>query len=809
MIYPQNFEQKIGFDQIKELLKSYCISDMGVQFVEKIRFTSHYDVVNRLLDQAHEFMEILSLGKAFPGQDYFDLRDELSRIKTPGSHIDPEALFDLKSSLRTIQEILSYFDQAEPGKYTELKKLTEQFEFPGEILREAEKIMDDKGRIKDKASTSLSEIRASITQKQRQVNRETKKAFDRAQKAGFIPENAEITIRNGRQVIPLKAAEKRSIGGFMHDESATGQTVFIEPSASFEANNQIRELENDEKREIIKILILFSDKLRPHIANLLNAYRFLGMIDFIRAKALLALRIHAQRPVVSNEPVLKLIKAVHPLLYLAHQAQNKEVVPLDLSLDAGNRILIISGPNAGGKSVCLKTIGLLQYMLQCGLPVPASPNSEFRLFARLFIDIGDEQSLENDLSTYSSHLLNMKYFLQHANSDTLLLIDEFGTGTEPQLGASIAEATLEQINRKQAYGIITTHYSNLKLAAEKLEGIQNGAMLFDSKQMRPLYLLKTGKPGSSYAFEIAKKIGFPAQVLQQAKKKSGGKHVRFDQHLLQLETDKLELDKKQKQLRSADETLSELVEKYTNLVGDLNKSKKQIIEEARQKAMDIIADSNKAIERTIREIKEAQADKEKTKAVRKELEEKKKELAVSDNKKKKDQPTAKKTAKPEKKPADGSVKAAKIEEGDYVRVKDTDIIGEVIMMEDDEVLININDVKLRISLAKIAKADKPDPQIKRSRAAGVISEINKRATLFELSIDLRGERPEEAIHLLQKYLDEAILLSIKEVNVLHGKGYGILREHIRTYLNSRDEVHHFEDAPLHLGGTGITRVYFK
>ncbi|RLD89331.1 MAG: endonuclease MutS2 [Bacteroidetes bacterium] len=803
MIYPQNFEQKIGFDQIKELLKSYCISDMGIQFVEKIRFTSRYDVVNRLLDQTSEFMEILSVGKPFPGQDYFDLREELSRIKTPGSYIAPEALFDLKSSLRIIQEILSYFHHTEPEKYTELKKLTEQFEFPGNILVEAEKIMDDKGRIKDNASSRLSEIRASIKQKLRQVNRETKKAFDHAQKAGLIPENAEITIRNGRQVIPLKASEKRSIGGFIHDESATGQTVFVEPSASFEANNQIRELENDEKREIIKILTLFSDKLRPHIDNLTNAYRFLGMIDFIRAKALLAMRINAQCPVVADEPVLTIIQAVHPLLYLAHQVQNKEVVPLDLSLDARNRILIISGPNAGGKSVCLKTIGLLQYMLQCGLPVPASPNSEFRLFARLFIDIGDEQSLENDLSTYSSHLLNMKFFLQHANRDTLLLIDEFGTGTEPQLGASIAEATLEQINRKQAYGIITTHYSNLKLAAEKLEGIQNGAMLFDSKQMRPLYLLKTGKPGSSYAFEIAKKIGFPAQVLQQAKKKSGGKHVRFDQHLLQLETDKLELDKKQKQLQSADETLSELVEKYTSLVSDLNKSKKQIIREAQQKAMDIIADSNKAIERTIREIKEAHADKEKTKAVRKELQNKKKELEVVATEKKA------KTASG-KKPAEKITESkTDINEGDYVSVKDTDIIGELIMVEGDEALINVNDVKLRISLDKIEKADKPARQERRARSTGVISEINKRATRFELSIDLRGERPDEAIHLLQKYLDEAILLSIKEVSVLHGKGYGVLREHIRDYLSNRDEIQHFEDAPLHLGGAGITRVYFK
>ena len=801
MIYPQNFEQKVGFDQIRELLKSYCISDMGRRFVDKIRFTSRHEVISRLLSQAQEFMEILTLGKAFPSQDYFDLRDELEHIKIPGSFIEQEALFDLKTSLGTIRDILAYFTKSEPGKYTELKNLTVQFEFPEEILFQAERIIDDKGQIKDNASEKLSEIRKEIAQKQRQAERETKRAFEQAQKTGLIPENAEITIRNSRMVIPLKASEKRSIGGFIHDESATGQTVFVEPSASFEANNQIRELENDEKREMIKILTLFSDKLRPFIPDLMNAYRFLGIIDLTRAKALLSLHLNAQRPVVTEEPVLKLTQAVHPLLYLTHKAQNKDVVPLDLTLDAANRILIISGPNAGGKSVCLKTVGLLQYMIQCGLPIPASPNSEFRLFSRLFIDIGDEQSLENDLSTYSSHLLNMKFFLKNANSDTLLLIDEFGTGTEPQLGASIAEATLEQLNEKKAYGIITTHYSNLKLAAERLDGVGNGAMLFDTKQIKPLYILKTGKPGSSYAFEIAKKIGFPARVLQRARKKSGGKHVRFDEQLLQLGTDKLELDKKQKQLESADETLSTLVEKYTNLVDDLNKSKKQLLEEAKQKAHDIIAESNKAIEKTIREIKEAQADREKTKTVRKELEKKKQKLEKAT-------PEKKQTRKYKRKEKITETGHEKIKVGDYVSVRDTDIVGELLLIEGNEVLINMNDVKLRISMDKIEKTDRQAPA-RRKRATGVSSEINKRAERFELNLDLRGERPEEALHKLEKYLDEALLLSIKEVSILHGKGYGVLREYIRDYLSKRDEIQHYEDAPLHLGGAGITRVYFK
>ncbi len=795
MIYPNNFEQKIGFDQIRELLKDLCISDMGVQFVDKIRFISKPDLIKKLLNQVNEFVEILTIGTTFPGHDYFDLRDELQRVKTPGSYIELEALFDLKTSLRTIQDILFYFKNSEANKYTELKKLTEQIEFPSELLAKAENIVDDKGEVRDNASARLAEIRKEIQQKQRKVNRETKKAFEQALKAGYIPENAEVTIRNGRQVIPLKAAEKRSIGGFIHDESSTGQTVFVEPAGSFEANNEIRELENEERREIIKILTNFTNTLRPFIEELLAAYRFLGVIDSIRAKALLSIKINAHKPVITKDQSMNFIEAVHPLLYLSHKSQKKDIVPLNISLDITNRILIISGPNAGGKSVCLKTVGLLQYMMQCGLLVPASPNSEFTIFSRLFIDIGDEQSLENDLSTYSSHLLNMKFFIKNATHETLFLIDEFGTGTEPQLGASIAEATLEQLNKKKAFGVITTHYSNLKLAAERLEGLQNGAMLFDTEKMQPLFILKIGKPGSSFAFEIAKKIGFPSFVLQNAKKKSGGKHVRFDQQLQQLETDKLAIDKKQKQLDSADETLSELVEKYTNLLQDLSKTKKQIIEDAKKEASSIIENSNKAIEKTIRDIKEAQANKETTKSIRKNLEEKKLQL---------------KNEIIEVKTEESVELDTKIRVGDYVSIADTDITGELITIEDDEALINVNDIKLRISLDKLEKSSrKPGHKTKRSGSASIINEINQKAALFELSIDLRGKRSEEAIYLLQKYIDEALLLSMKEVSILHGKGFGILRENIREYLQSLDEIKHFEDAPLNLGGTGITRVYFK
>ena len=446
MIYPNNFEQKVGFDQIRQLIENSCISPMGKSFVEKIRFSPKLDVIEKLLAQTNEFIIILSMGEHFPTTDYFDLRPELSRLKTPGSFIEQEALFDLKASLSTVNGIISFFKNSDEELYIELKKIAESVYVPYDILSQAEIIIDDKGEIRDKASENLSEIRNRLSSKSRQVLKETKKAFDQAKKSGWVPDNAEMTIRNGRSVIPVRASDKRQMGGFIHDESSTGQTVFVEPAGSFELSNQIRELQNEERREIIKILIDFTDYLRPYIQELVAAYRFLGMMDFIRAKAVLSIKIKANIPVLSTDKKILFKTAVHPLLWLSHSKQNKEVIPLEMELNENNRILLISGPNAGGKSVCLKTTGLLQYMLQCGIPISLSPNSEVRIFQNIFIDIGDEQSLENDLSTYSSHLLNMKYFLRNANEDTLFLIDEFGTGTEPQLGGAIAEATLEQLN---------------------------------------------------------------------------------------------------------------------------------------------------------------------------------------------------------------------------------------------------------------------------------------------------------------------------------------------------------------------------
>ena len=730
----------------------------------------------------------------------------MSQLTTPGSYIEHEILFDLKTSLRTIGEILNYFQNTENDDYPELKNLVNQVDFPAHLLPETERIIDDKGRIKDNASDNLITIRKSIASKERQVHRETKKAFEQAKKSGFVPDNSEVTIRNGRSVIPLNVADKRSIGGIVHDESSTGQTVFVEAPRAFEINNELKELESEERREIIKILLNFTDKLRPSIPELFDAYRFLGLIDFIRAKALFSMKTKASQPTISTDSNIEIKEAKHPLLYLTLQDQQKEVVPLDLTLSADNRVLIISGPNAGGKSVCLKTVGLIQFMLQCGLLVCASPDSIFRIFKNVFIDIGDEQSIENDLSTYSSHLLNMKYFIRHANNDSLVLIDEFGTGTEPQLGGSIAEATLESLNKNNTYGVITTHYTNIKLAAERLPGLINGAMLFDSKEMQPLYRLQIGKPGSSFAFEIAKKIGFPSNVLNKAKQKSGGKHVRFDQQLQQLEIDKIKLQKQQQKADSSDANLNKMIDEYSELISELEKSKKEIMKDAKEQALKIIEASNKAVEKTIRDIKEAGAEKGKTKEIREELKKKKEEIAENEESRIKTKKRKRKVVTP---PAKKPIPSGPIVVGDFVKIVNSKTIGEVISINGHDIEINVNELMLKTTLSKVEKTMAPKQVPTKRRAYNsIVNDINQKAANFQLNLDLRGQRADEAMSTLQKYIDEAILLNVREVSILHGKGYGILREIIREYLHSVDEITKFGDAPIEMGGAGITRIYF-
>jgi len=810
VIFPDNFENKIGFDQIRQMLNELCVSEMGSGHVDKVQFITSFEVLKLRLGQTEEFRQILMFGKAFPAQNYFNLIPELQRIQLPGTFLLQENLFDLKTSLQSVFDVITFLRQLEAGKFPLLITLVRDVEVEKIIIREADRIIDDRGAIKDAASENLLKIRKGLIKLSGEVDRAIRKILIQARQSGWVNPNDDVTIRNGRLVIPVPATHKRKIRGFIQDESSTGQTVFIEPAESLEANNEIRELENAEKREINKILTEFTVFLRPHAGTIIEAYQFLGLVDFIRAKAELALRLEAGFPILNDFPVIEWWDARHPLLFLAHQKQKKEIVPLGIKINMDNRILIISGPNAGGKSVCLKTVGLLQYMLQCGLLVPMRETSEAGIFKDIFIDIGDEQSIENDLSTYTSHLRNMKQFALKAGKKSLVLIDEFGTGTEPRMGGAIAEAVLEHLNQKQCFGVITTHYTNLKILADKTPGLINGAMLFDTRRMQPLFSLQTGNPGSSFAFEMAKKTGLPWYILRNAEKKVGKTEVKFDKQLQQLEVEKREVTDKQKELSELEKRLGVLTNKYENLKTEIETNKARIIKDARKEAQQIVDNSNKLIENTIREIREAQADKEKTKALRKKLNEQKIDNQGQSGIAPKKIPTAK-TFKPLREKATTDSKTILV--GNRVRIPPQSTVGEVVELTGKEALVSFGSVIMKVPMKKLINVGEEEYHEKilfRKKSYGnIINELNDKMANFKLSLDLRGQRAEEASAALQHYIDEALLLSIKEVKILHGKGNGILREVIRDQLRLIPEVKRFGDEKIEMGGTGITVVLLK
>jgi len=802
MIFPSNFEDKIGFSRIRELLLKECLSPLGIGHVNRMRFNNQPLLVRKLIAQLDEFKRILLEKSAFPQQDYIDMKAELIRIRTEGTYIEQEKLKDLFVSLSTIEEALEYIHKLDEEEFPNLIELSKDiFLIPG-LLDRIMQIIDEKGEIKDNASEKLKQIRSDIRKHQADINKRIREKLQTSKQKGWIKDDADITIRNGRTVIPFPASNKRKIKGFVHDESASGQTVYIEPAEIFETNNTIRILEGEERREIINILKNFTDFIRPEVEPLLQAYKWLGTIDFIRAKAKFSIKINAIAPTIKSYPHIYWEEATHPLLMLSLKAQKKPIVPLNIHLDTKKRILIISGPNAGGKSICLKTVGLLQYMLQCGLLIPLRENSQCGIFQRLFIDIGDEQSLDNDLSTYSSHLLNIKYFINGCNSRSLFLIDEFGTGTDPQLGGAIAEAALEKLNEKKGFGLVTTHYSNLKLLAGRLKGVFNGAMLFDNKNMQPLFQLKTGKPGSSYAFEIAKKIGLPEDVLENAAKKTGRTQLDFDTQLVELEAEKKQLQKKKTELQIADGFLAEMVDKYEKLQEDLQKRKNEIIQEAKLEALELLENSNKLIENTIKDIRESQAEKEKTKKLRQKLISSKKVLEASANKK---EEKPKKIKDKEEKPFQPPSRPLK--PGDWVKINQQSL-GEIIEIRNNEAIVASDNLKLRIDLKKLKHAQAPSK--KRAPQTRLLNEdYNEKVSRFSLSLDLRGYRAEEALDALKKYLDEASLLSIAEVTIIHGKGDGILREVVRDHLKNTPIVSSYRDERLELGGHGVSVVSLK
>lgn len=819
MVFPDSFENKIGFDRIREMISENCLCNLGREHAESMRFESILGKVVHELELTEDMRMILVFEEAFPQDNYIDSTPCFEKIRIEGTYAETEDLHNLSKSIQTIRALERFFtDKEHKEKYSTIcSEFTGLNYFPY-IGKQLDDILDKHGKIKDNASTGLKHIRNEIKHKQSSVTRRIQTILRTAQKEGLVESDAEVTLRGGRPVIPVHAGDKRKLGGIVHDESASGKTVFIEPGAVVELNNELRELEYAERREIIKILTQFANAIRPDIDILIDTYKLLGKIDFLRAKARISMKINGIKPIVQEKTGFQWKNAVHPLLFLSHKAENKEVVPLNIYLNSKDRILLISGPNAGGKSVCLKTVGLLQYMIQCGVLVPMSENSEVCLFNNLFIDIGDEQSLENDLSTYSSHLLNMKFFAKSADSRTLVLIDEFGTGTEPTLGAAIAEAILEELNSKKTFGVITTHYSNLKHIASETQGLMNGAMLFDTQKIQPQFILSIGKPGSSFAIDIARKIGLPESILNAASEKIGQDHVNFEKHLREIIRDKKYWEDKRSKIRKVEKILDGLYDKYSIELEGLQKEKKKILTQAQNEAKDILKDANKKIERTIREIKESNAQKEKTRQARNELKDyqtqissennpdsldaKMKELKDAGNRLAKSSPELKEASinKRSKK----ETKKASVSKGDFVRIKDMDTVGEVLEVNEKSLLVAFGNMITTIEHSKIESTDsKAKAKVKSKTQSGTYDE---RRLNFKSEIDVRGMRGDEAIVKVQDFIDDALVIAVSQVRILHGKGNGILRQMIREYLSSNPIIKSLKDEHPDRGGAGLTVV---
>ena len=829
MIYPQNFEQKIGFDQIRQLLKDKCLSTLGEERVNEMNFSDHFEEVDELLNQVAEFVRIIQEEDNFPDQFFFDVRPSLKRIRIEGMYMDEQELFDLRRSLETIRDIIRFLQRNDEEEsdcpYPSLKKLAGDITVFPQLITKIDGILNKYGKIKDNASTELSRIRRELANTMGSISRSLNSILRNAQSEGYVDKDVAPTMRDGRLVIPVAPGLKRKIKGIVHDESASGKTVFIEPAEVVEANNRIRELEGDERREIIRILTEFSNTLRPSIPEILQSYEFLAEIDFIRAKSHFAIQTNSIKPSLENEQLLDWTMAVHPLLQLSLAKHGKKVVPLDIELNLKRRILIISGPNAGGKSVCLKTVGLLQYMLQCDMLVPMHERSHVGLFGSIFIDIGDEQSIEDDLSTYSSHLTNMKIMMKNCNERSLILIDEFGGGTEPQIGGAIAEAVLKRFNIKGTFGVITTHYQNLKHFAEDHEGVVNGAMLYDRHLMQALFQLQIGNPGSSFAVEIARKIGLPEDVIADASEIVGSEYINADKYLQDIVRDKRYWEGKRQTIRQREKHMEETIARYQAEMEELQKSRKEIIRQAKEEAERLLQESNARIENTIRTIKEAQAEKEKTRLVRQELADfresidnltskeqedkiarKMEKLKEKQNRKKekkqngtKEQPTVQQTPK-----------ATPITEGCPVRIKGQSSVGEVLEINGKNAVVAFGSIKTTVKTERLERSNAV-PQKQESAKSSFVSNqtqdsMYEKKLNFKQDIDVRGMRGDEALQAVTYFVDDAILVGMSRVRILHGTGTGILRTLIRQYLQTIPGVRHFADEHIQLGGAGITVV---
>ena len=840
--YPKNFETKIGFDEVRHLLRERCLSTLGKERVNELRPSTDATVINRWLREVHEFRMVQESVDEFPLHYFFDVRESVSRIRLEGTHLDENEIFDLRRSLQTISDIVRYLNRTKGGEtptdgeeadYLDptLQMLTRNVSTFPSILHEIDLILDKYGKIRDNASPELLRLRRELAKAEGSVSRALNAILRTAQGEGLVDKDAAPTIRDGRLVIPVSPSMKRKIRGIVHDESATGKTVFVEPAEVVEANNHIRELESEERREIIRILTAFSAKLRPHVTDVLHSYQILASIDLIRAKAELARLINGFEPVVQPKPYIDWIRATHPLLQLSLARQNKKAVPLDIMLTLEKRLLIISGPNAGGKSVCLKTVGLLQYMLQCGLSIPVGDRSRTGVFRHIMIDIGDEQSIENDLSTYSSHLLNMKNMMRQADATTLLLIDEFGSGTEPLIGGAIAEAVLKQLWLRKAWGIITTHYQNLKHFAENHEGVVNGAMLYDRHEMQALFQLQIGQPGSSFAIEIARKTGLPEDVIRDASDIVGSEYIQSDKYLQDIIRDKRYWETKRQVVHQREKELEQTITHYEEEIKKLKDDRRNIITKAKQEAEELLGESNRRIENTIREIREKQAEKEETRRIRESLADFKKEVLEIDplsaddlvskkirqiqerqerREKRKQEKAKKKSAaaqaqKPEVKPSEPDVLAV----GDNVRIKGLTTVGQIERINGKMATVVFGDMRTTMRAERLERAEKPEQSPTSSYrliSRQTREAIDERKLNFKQDLDVRGMRGDEAINAVMYFIDDAMLVGMSRVRILHGTGSGILRQLIREYLGTVPDVKSFRDEHVQFGGAGITVV---
>ncbi len=790
MLYPENCEERLGFNEVRQLVRDYCLSTMGQNLVDKMQVMTKYDQIDKFLRQTKEFKSILENQEPLQISTFFDIKVLADKIKVEGSYLVEEELFKIYTSLQTVFSVIRFFDERKEV-YPSLEALFEHLPIERNILKKIETVLDAKGKIKSNASTTLLEISMAISKGEQEVRKKMDSIYKSAVASNWVADGS-LTIRDGRMCIPILAENKRKIKGFIHDESASGQTVYLEPEEVFTLNNKLRDLEFDKRREIIRILIATTTELRPYIPILLSYHGFLTKLDFVRAKALFAIKIGAQMPVLVKEPKTKLINAQHPLLLLSFANDQKSVVPLNIHLNEGMRIVLVSGPNAGGKSVCMKTVGLLQMMLQTGLLVPVDEHSEMGIFNQIFADIGDDQSIESDLSTYSAHLNKMRYFVEHATPKTLILIDEFGTGTDPQFGGPMAEAVLEVLNHKKVRGVITTHYSNLKLFAGDTDGLENASMLFDNSKMKPLYILDIGKPGSSYAFEIAQNIGLQKEVLALARQKIGTNQNSIDSLLVNLEREKRQVHETKVKLANQQNKLNQLLSENEKQKSFLEENKKTLIKDAKVEAQNIIKDANKLVENTIAQIKKKQADKEATREIRQNLQ----------------QGLAKNEVKPEPKPVI-EFDDTEIEVGDWIQLLGTENTGQILEINKNNLVVAFGDLRSVVKRNRVQKIS--NRQVKKLvQRTSFTNSLSDAVSNFRAELDLRGMRGEVALQELENYMDKAVMLGFPSIKIIHGKGDGILRKLIRTHLKQYyKQIDRMEDEHLDRGGDGITYVYMK